>query len=705
MTPEQEEARLEQAMQRGDELLVNSLKNEDRRRWRTRATIAASIVVVAGIAAFVIAHRPASPPRPTEDNVVAVARTTQASPPASSAPSADTLASLSDDNWRRAFAIGNQLAQMPPEKSWAILQANWSKIPNYEARQQILKAFIFPNPSGKPHPRVLDVLHLGMTDPEPQVRAWAATYLHGIAFQDFAEDSTAYAAWRERSAGRDVTEVAAEGAAAWVLRLKAAKGDEIKVHARSVRAVRNDLARIPAARDAAIKAGALDVATTWLRQHADDRDGDVVVGARDLLTALRPDEAYLKSVILPMLDANNPAEMRRAAIQVLGRADNRWAVDPLLAVLRETVTSTDKGRRSMIWDVAQALAEIGDPRAIPDMIAAIAHDDTYDTVYGVGYFGLSKITGVRYDETHNGQWWRQWWERERMRFPEPARSSPIPVLDKTKSARSDAASVRPIFAMMLAAALDAGDMPVQDLRANNDEKMRFFLMGPKTKTAPADGYRLLLVLPGGDGGEDFRPFIESVAQDSVSNQYLVAQLVAPKWSGSENLVWPKEKDAAQGAPIATEKFIDAVVADIAKLHKLDAKHIYALGWSSSGPPVYATAMRAKTPLTGAFVAMSVFKSEECPPASNARGRAFYILHSPQDFIQMRFPQAAQKALSSAGAKVKLTTYPGGHGWHGDPPKMIRTGVTWLESQSKSPTTRASTTPSTRGLGVSPERSN
>jgi predicted esterase len=116
-------------------------------------------------------------------------------------------------------------------------------------------------------------------------------------------------------------------------------------------------------------------------------------------------------------------------------------------------------------------------------------------------------------------------------------------------------------------------------------------------------------------------------------------------------------------------------------HKLDEKHIYALGWSSSGPPVYATAMRAKTPLTGAFVAMSVFKPEECPPAANAKGRAFYILHSPQDFIQMRFPQAAQKALSAAGAKVKLTTYPGGHGWHGDPQKMIRTGVTWLESSS------------------------
>ncbi|MEA2735747.1 MAG: hypothetical protein QOE14_2198 [Humisphaera sp.] len=676
MTREDEEARLEQAMQRGDELLVNSLKNEDRRRWRLRLATAVSIVLVAGTAAILIAKRPiAKPP-------VAVVPA-----PAATQPTQDwnaKLASLNDDNWRRAFAVGGELAKMDAEKSWPIVQANFSKVPNFEARQQILKAFAF----ARLHPRVLDVMHLGMTDPEPQVRAWAAGYLRGLAYQDFAENSAAYEAWRIKTAGRPAGQVVAESATAWVNQLKAANTGEIKRHARFVREVRNDLSQIPAARDAAIKAGALDVATGWLREHADD--SDIVTGARDLLTALKPDAGYLKTVILPMLDAKHPDEVRRAAIETLGRADNKWAVDPLLAALRESVTSKDKEQRRLAWDVASALAEIGDPRAIPDMIAAIAHDDTYDTVYGVGYFGLGKMTGVRYDESHNGQWWRQWWERERVRFPEPVRSSTIPVLDKTRAAQSDA-GVRPIFAMMLAAA-GAGELPVEDVHIKSDEKMRYFLMGPKAQPAPKDGYRLLLVLPGGDGGEDFRPFIESVAQESLSDQYIVAQLVAPKWAGSENLVWPKEKDLSQGAPLATEAFIDAVAADVAARHKIDVKHVYALGWSSSGPAVYATAMRTKSPITGAFVAMSIFKADECPPAANAKGRAFYLLHSPQDFIKMRFPEAAQRALSAAGAKVKLTTYQGGHGWHGDPQKMIRTGVTWLESQPKGPTTRATTAP-------------
>jgi dienelactone hydrolase len=61
---------------------------------------------------------------------------------------------------------------------------------------------------------------------------------------------------------------------------------------------------------------------------------------------------------------------------------------------------------------------------------------------------------------------------------------------------------------------------------------------------------------------------------------------------------------------------------------------------------------------------------------------------------MQFPEAARKTLTAAGARVKLQTYQGGHGWHGDPHKMIRTGVTWLESQSKTPATRATTVPTT-----------
>jgi predicted esterase/HEAT repeat protein len=691
MTHADEEARLDAAMRRGDELLVDSLKRDDRARTRRRALIVLGAIAVIVAIALVATHKPQQQPQ------IATTSTPVAKSPDDASPvvASTQLASLTGDDWRRAFAVGNKLAAMPPDDGWAALQANWAKVPNFEARQQILKAFAFRQ---QPlHPRVLDVMHLGMTDPEPQVRAWAANYLSGLAYQDFAEDSSAYEKWRAATAGKRVNDVAADGATKWAERIKAAETTEqIKQEASFIRHVRNDLSRIESARAAAVRAGALDVAVNWLRQFP--QNGDVVVGARDLLTALRPDEAYLKRVIVPMLDEQQPVDVRRAAAQTLGRADNKWAVDALLVVLRESVTSADKEKKRLIWDVASSLSDIGDPRAIPDMIGAIAHDNTYDTVYGVGYFGLGKMTGVRYDEKHDGAWWRDWWQRERSRFPEPARSSDIPQLDKTRAAQSEAGeAVRPIYAMVMAApAADAADapVPVEDLRAGGDESMRFFLIGPRAKTAPKEGYRLLLVLPGGDGSADFADFVKSIATDAVSKQYLVAQLVATHWAKSEENVWPIEADRAMKPPVTAEAFVDAVVADVAKRHKVDPRHIYALGWSSGGPAVYAAAMRKQTPITGAFVAMSVYKPAELPPAKNAKGRPFYILHSPQDFIRMTFPENARKQLIAAGAKVKLETYQGGHGWPGDRLGLIRTGIKWLESETKPAATRPTATTKT-----------
>ena len=85
-------------------------------------------------------------------------------------------------------------------------------------------------------------------------------------------------------------------------------------------------------------------------------------------------------------------------------------------------------------------------------------------------------------------------------------------------------------------------------------------------------------------------------------------------------------------------------------------------------------------MTGSFVAMSVFKPDQLATIANAKGRAYYILHSPEDFIAMSFPERARDELARHGATTKLVTYAGGHGWHGDVFGMIRDGVAWLEEQ-------------------------
>src|SRR5688500_16748066 len=165
MTREQEEARLEQAMQRGDELLVDSLRNEEksRRRWRRGLVLGGLSIILLGLVLNGLLNSNQGPPASVIEPMPQLPRGVKEHQELSTGiDHAAALATLADDNWRRAFAVGGQLAKLPPEQSWPILQANWAKIPNFEARQQILKAFTFPQPSQELHPRLLDVMHLGM---------------------------------------------------------------------------------------------------------------------------------------------------------------------------------------------------------------------------------------------------------------------------------------------------------------------------------------------------------------------------------------------------------------------------------------------------------------------------------------------------------------------------------------------------------------
>lgn len=224
----------------------------------------------------------------------------------------------------------------------------------------------------------------------------------------------------------------------------------------------------------------------------------------------------------------------------------------------------------------------------------------------------------------------------------------------------------------------SGDAPL--LTLDDDPLQRYFLIGPRV-AAPSEGFGLLVVLPGGDGSADFHPFVCDIA-GALPASYLVAQAVAPAWStDEERVVWPTRKLEGEKAGFASEDFVAAIVADVGKRHALDPRHVFLLGWSSGGPPVYAASLEKDSPVRGALVAMSVFKPEQIESLKPAKGRAFYVLHSPQDFIAMDFPKRAVKDLAKNGAKTVLETYEGGHGWHGDVFGTITKGVRWLEENA------------------------
>jgi predicted esterase len=87
--------------------------------------------------------------------------------------------------------------------------------------------------------------------------------------------------------------------------------------------------------------------------------------------------------------------------------------------------------------------------------------------------------------------------------------------------------------------------------------------------------------------------------------------------------------------------------------------------------------------------MSVFFEKELDKElKNAKGRAFFLDHSPDD-TTCKFENAekAQERLKKEGAAVELVTYKGGHGWKDDPYARLKKGFAWLEKNHAKPEKR------------------
>lgn len=231
-------------------------------------------------------------------------------------------------------------------------------------------------------------------------------------------------------------------------------------------------------------------------------------------------------------------------------------------------------------------------------------------------------------------------------------------------------------------ASDIEDVLAQDLTVESNDQMRYFLIGPqKDAKAPKTGFKLVIVLPGGDGSDQFHPFVRRLYKHAMNNEFLVAQPVAVKWRPLQRTVWPTLVNPVDGQEFATEEFVEAVIRDVAKRHSLDERYVFTLSWSSSGPAAYALALKEETPIKGSYIAMSVYRPHWHPPVANAKDRLFLIDHSPEDRVcKYHYAEQAKRELSEAGANVRLITYQGGHGWHGPVYTRVRDGLSWLVSQ-------------------------
>jgi predicted esterase len=229
---------------------------------------------------------------------------------------------------------------------------------------------------------------------------------------------------------------------------------------------------------------------------------------------------------------------------------------------------------------------------------------------------------------------------------------------------------------------DVADVPTEDRLVGSNKQMRYFRIGPrKDAKAPEDGYKLIVILPGGDGSEQFHPFVRRLYQNAFGDDYLAVQPVAFKWNEQQRIVWPTKSNPVEGQEFSTEEFVESVIKDVSKTYPIDKDFVFTLSWSSSGPAAYALSLEEEASVTGSYIAMSVFKPDTLPPLKHAGGHVYFLDHSPQDRIcPFRMAKAAEEQLQKNGAAVLLKTYEGGHGWHGDVYGRVRKGIEWLEKQ-------------------------
>ncbi len=574
----------------------------------------------------------------------------------------ERISAMNGMNWRQALATANEVAALPPEEGLAVVRQYWTTVTNAESRKQFLKAFNFSK-----HPRQMAVLELGVLDPAPEVQGWAFEYLKEVALRDFTTDYAAAKTWLAERRDRTVADVMADSVQWLVDQLRRQQGDALRNQLELVERNRDLLRDYP---DACRKAG-LDARLAELCSSTDEATAAQAIQAA---ARLNLGEDWARKVLLPRIEAGNPPKVRDAAFRALGSKGRDWALEPMLASLTNAVLRAKDS--TLTWTIAQSLAEIGSPKVIPAMIGLIGAENTYDTVYGIGYFGLGKLTGVSYDKTHDGAWWRQWWEKNRERFPAEVRAVQIPRFEPIRKDEQRRGS---------ASTEEFEDISAEEHFANSNTNQHYWLIRNTSGTnPPATGHRLLLVLPGGDGGSDFRPFVQRICKNALPDDFLVAELIAPKWDAGqfEQLVWPTERHPYPAAKFSTEEFVAAVVKEVRGRHNLATNGVFTLSWSSGGPAAYAASLDARCQVAGSFVAMSVFKPDQLPDLGAARGKSYYLLQSPKDFIPFRMVEDARERLTANGARVRLQTYEGGHGWHGDVYGMIRAGIVWLEESRR-----------------------
>lgn len=331
------------------------------------------------------------------------------------------------------------LAMLPSDEGFSIVEANWNLLTHVQAKRLVMEAFFHErqNPrlaliSGelhafRAHPRLVDVLHLGTEDPILEVRQVAFDLLRGVAFRDFTGNPEAYTRWREHNRALPLTEVLVNSSYDLVPRLSLGDDQQVQGVLAMLAERGQAIGAVPELKGALIEAGLLDVLAALLKARTkpevtSETGESGVEELFSVLAYLMPDEAYLRREILPLTQDKTAGDTLRQHARLLLMAHPDLRRELLLEQLRG---GEDLEVEALILE---QLGASRDPKAIPPLIAIIEADqgNARNTKERVGRLGLAPLTGVPYDDSHTGPWWRRWWAENKDNYPPDAKEPALP---------------------------------------------------------------------------------------------------------------------------------------------------------------------------------------------------------------------------------------------------------------------------------------
>jgi beta-lactamase regulating signal transducer with metallopeptidase domain len=280
---------------------------------------------------------------------------------------AKRLKALRQADWGTAYEVGNALASLPADEGYALLREHWKQLPVH-ARQQMLKAFYFKRPyplRPRMHPRIVQVLELGVYDPSPDVRSWAMSYLKDITLDDRLSPAQVRA-WFKRYRTVPIQQVVRAHWEPFLRSLNNLPPQEQQKRLAQLSQRFYWLRERTTVRPLAIRYRLPDLLQRAIyARRTDAQSVALVLEWIQWIKELQLAQEQLERVLAPFLDTQEVClpSVRAAVIELLANSQHRWAASHLLRLADHALQQPAEPE---LWKaLAEAFGAIGDRRALP----------------------------------------------------------------------------------------------------------------------------------------------------------------------------------------------------------------------------------------------------------------------------------------------------------------------------------------------------